>query len=322
LVLVAEGLDSRPLIRVAATRPLRVLVVDDQEVVRNGLRWLLNRVDWVEQCVAVASVPETQGFDVTLVGVGLAGACGQLTGRVGLLSGRWDHVSMRAARALGASGVIDTDLPARELLRAVHALAAGREVEPAPVAPGEIRFIPREREILRLVEAGLTNAEIGAAMFLAPGTIKHHMLEIFEKLGAPNRAGAVHAARRLSVLTDPAPLMADPNRSVRVLVIDPRDVHRTGTLLALQRLPWVEACAGARTAAVSRHEDNPVGVTVDRVREAGTDLTASDLLIDVSSSWEPGDEVEVSASYPYQIKVLGVTIKKGRMHSTTTERVE
>ena len=80
--------------------------------------------------------------------------------------------------------------------------------------------------------------------------------------------------------------------------------------------------AGARTAAVSRHEDNPVGVTVDRVREAGTDLTASDLLIDVSSSWEPGDEVEVSASYPYQIKVLGVTIKKGRMHSTTTERVE
>jgi len=79
--------------------------------------------------------------------------------------------------------------------------------------------------------------------------------------------------------------------------------------------------AGARTAAVSSHEDDPEGVTVDRVRKAATDLKAADLLIDVNSSWEPGDEVEVSASYPYSIKVLGVTIKSGRMHSTTTERV-
>src|SRR5918995_4602555 len=127
-MLVAEGLKSRPVIRAAATRPLRVLVVDDHEVVRNGLRWLLTRVSWVEQCVAVGSLPATQDFDVTLVGVALAGE--RLPGRVGLLTGRWDLVTMRSARALGASGVIDTDLPARELLRAVHALASGREVEP------------------------------------------------------------------------------------------------------------------------------------------------------------------------------------------------
>ncbi len=80
--------------------------------------------------------------------------------------------------------------------------------------------------------------------------------------------------------------------------------------------------AGARTATVSRHEEDPVAVTVERVREAATDLNEDDLLIEVESSWEPGEQVKVAASYPYSIKVLGVTIKSGRMNSATTERVE
>ena len=259
-MLVAEGLESRPVIRVAATRPLRVLVVDDHEVARNGLRWLLTRVDWVEHCAVARDAQEallsarSLPFDVALVDVGLGLAlCERLSagGRVALLTSRWDEVSMRTARAAGAAGVIEKDRPARELLRAVHTLACGGIVEPAPAVPGEVRFIPREREILRLVGAGLTNAQIGAAMYLAPGTIKHHMLEIYEKLGAPNRAAAVHAARRLGVLADPDSLTPapEPHAPLRVLVIDPRDVHRTGVLLALQRLPWVEACAGARTEA-------------------------------------------------------------------------
>jgi TadE-like protein len=80
--------------------------------------------------------------------------------------------------------------------------------------------------------------------------------------------------------------------------------------------------AGARTAAVSRHEDDPVGVTVERVRTAGADLHQPDLQVTVTSSWLGGEEVKVSASYPYAIKLLGKTIKSGRMTSTTTERVE
>jgi Flp pilus assembly protein TadG len=80
--------------------------------------------------------------------------------------------------------------------------------------------------------------------------------------------------------------------------------------------------AGSRKAAVSRHEEDPVGVTVERVRTAGADLTQSDLQISVDSSWLAGEEVTVSASYPYTIKLLGKTIKSGRMTSTTTERVE
>jgi Flp pilus assembly protein TadG len=80
--------------------------------------------------------------------------------------------------------------------------------------------------------------------------------------------------------------------------------------------------AGARKAAVSRHQPDPVAVTVDAVETAATDLKAADLQINVTSSWEAGDEVEVTASYPYSIKLMGMTIKSGRMNSTTTERVE
>lgn len=80
--------------------------------------------------------------------------------------------------------------------------------------------------------------------------------------------------------------------------------------------------AGARKAAVSRHDPDPVGVTVDAVKTAATDLKEADLQINVASSWDAGDEVEVTASYPYSIKLMGMTIKSGRMNSTTTERVE
>jgi DNA-binding NarL/FixJ family response regulator len=260
LVLVAEGLNSRPLIRVAATRRLRILVVEDHEVVRNGLRWLLTRVPWVDRCVVAGNVEDALmlaravPFDLALVDVDLGlGACerlGTVPGlRVALLTSRWDLVPARTARSAGAVGVIEQELDAHSLLKAVRNLASGgvHEVEPAEGGP---RFIPREREILRHVGAGLTNAEIGRTMFLAPGTIKHHMLGLYEKLGAPNRAAAVHAARRLGILADhqelpPAP---EPCAPLRVLIADSRDVRRAGALLALHGRPWVEACRGARTA--------------------------------------------------------------------------
>lgn len=80
--------------------------------------------------------------------------------------------------------------------------------------------------------------------------------------------------------------------------------------------------AGARKGAVARHLSDPVGETEDAVRNAATDLDSADLQIGVTSTWQPGEEVEVTASYPYAIKLMGITIKSGRMNSTTTERVE
>ena len=142
---------------------------------------------------------------------------------------------MRVARAAGARGAIAKELPARELLAAVYELAGGGACEPEPAPPGEVRFAPREREILRLVSAGLTNAEIGASLYLAPGTIKHHMLGLYDKLGAPNRAAAVHTARRLGILADGRRAVPRAGHEpVRVLVADPVDVRRAGVLLALQ----------------------------------------------------------------------------------------
>ncbi|HEV2712023.1 MAG TPA: TadE/TadG family type IV pilus assembly protein [Gaiellaceae bacterium] len=80
--------------------------------------------------------------------------------------------------------------------------------------------------------------------------------------------------------------------------------------------------AGARKGAVSRHEKDPAAVTVDAVKAAATDLKPANLAVTVESTWEAGDEVKVSASYPYQIKLLGVSVKEGFIHSATTERVE
>jgi DNA-binding NarL/FixJ family response regulator len=244
-VLVAEG---------TRTRHARVLVVDGNETLGHGLRWLLTRVPWVERCV-VRDEP-APGFDLALVDIGLGlQMCERIaaTGaRTALLASRWDDVPLRTARAAGAHGVIAREAPGRDILAAVRDLARGGTPEVTPAGAGAVRVTLREREILRLVGAGLTNAEIGAAMFLAPGTVKHHMLGIYDKLGARNRAGAVHAARRLGIVAEAHEPFVEPAGPLRVLVADPFDVRRAGVLLGLHGRPWVAACAGARTLEDAR----------------------------------------------------------------------
>lgn len=82
--------------------------------------------------------------------------------------------------------------------------------------------------------------------------------------------------------------------------------------------------AGARKAAVGRHLADPPGAAVTAVRNAATDLNQSNLNVSVtvSPSWSAGAEATVSADYPYQISLLGLVVRSGRMHSTTKERVE
>jgi Flp pilus assembly protein TadG len=81
--------------------------------------------------------------------------------------------------------------------------------------------------------------------------------------------------------------------------------------------------AGARRAAVSRQASNPSAATVDAVRRSWS--PDPDPKLDVpppTSSWQPGADVTVTATYPYSINLLGVVVKSGRLSSTTTERVE
>jgi Flp pilus assembly protein TadG len=80
--------------------------------------------------------------------------------------------------------------------------------------------------------------------------------------------------------------------------------------------------AGARKGAVARRLSNPEAAVTTSVRNAATDLKSSDLQITVNSTWAQGSDVTVTATYPYSINLLGVVVKSGRLHSSTTERVE
>ena len=84
------------------------------------------------------------------------------------------------------------------------------------------------------------------------------------------------------------------------------------------------ARAGARTAAVSRQESNPVATTEAKVRGAAADLDQAKLtvLVGASPGWEHGADVTVEAQYPYEISLLGLVVASGQLKSQTTERVE
>jgi Flp pilus assembly protein TadG len=80
--------------------------------------------------------------------------------------------------------------------------------------------------------------------------------------------------------------------------------------------------AGARKAAVSRHMTSRHSIVEAAVRASAQGIDDGDLDVKVSTSWEPASDVEVSASYPYSINVMGLVVASGRIESTTTERVE
>lgn len=79
---------------------------------------------------------------------------------------------------------------------------------------------------------------------------------------------------------------------------------------------------GARKAATSRHEANPVGVTVAKVQSSASGLDLAKLSVSVTGTWAHGEDVTVAASYPYSVNLLGVVVASGDLESETTERVE
>ena len=79
---------------------------------------------------------------------------------------------------------------------------------------------------------------------------------------------------------------------------------------------------GSRKAAVSREVPDPVGKTKSAVQAAAPNLNLPSDDIDVVSPWTPGSDVTVTATYPYSLKLYGVSIMSGSLSSSTTERVE
>ncbi len=200
----------------AADRKLRVLVVDDHDVVHWGFRVLLGEQPWVERCLAARTGDEALRLlpslrpDVALVDLFLAGESGadvcdsirkaSPSTRVLLISGA-GRMSPAAARAAGASGFVSKDWDAREVARAVRMVGCGMTVfEPTSEQPAPM-LSEREREVLDLIAAGSTNREIAEQLFLSPHTVKEHTSAVYRKLQARNRAEAVQRAQRIGLLS-------------------------------------------------------------------------------------------------------------------------
>jgi DNA-binding NarL/FixJ family response regulator len=202
--------------RGSADRKLRVLVVDDHDVVHWGFRVLLGEQPWVERCLAARTGAEALALvptlrpDVALVDLFLAGESGadvcdsirkaSPSTRVLLISGA-GRMSPAAARAAGASGFVSKDWEAREVARAVRMVGLGMTVfEPTAEQPTPM-LSEREREVLDLIAAGSTNREIAEELFLSPHTVKEHTSAVYRKLQARNRAEAVQRAQRIGLLS-------------------------------------------------------------------------------------------------------------------------
>jgi DNA-binding NarL/FixJ family response regulator len=194
---------------------VRVLVVDDHEVVRWGFRLLLGGQRWVERCLGAESPDEAVALarryepHVALVDLFLGGASGAEVvarlreawpaTRVLLISGA-GRISERTARAAGAAGFVLKDQPARDICAAVLAVARGGTAFPAEAEPAvEGLLTPREREVLALLAAGATNPEIAKQLLLSPHTVKEHTSVLYRKLGVRNRAEAARRAQELGL---------------------------------------------------------------------------------------------------------------------------
>jgi len=195
---------------------LRVLVVDDHDVVHWGFRLMLGELDWVERCLSARTGDEALDLtrryspDIALVDLFLGeesgpDVCERLRGarpelRVLLISGA-GRISVATARACGASGFVPKDWPAADIARAVRMVAQGNALfEPAPAPLAQLVLTSREREVLERVAGGATNREIAAALHLSPHTVKEHTGALYRKLEVRNRAEAVQRAQRLGLL--------------------------------------------------------------------------------------------------------------------------
>lgn len=205
--------------------PIRLLLVDDQDLVRLGLRRILRRRDGFEvvgECAdgdevtaAVAgAAPDVVLMDLRMKRVSGMEATRRLTASpdappvLVLTTFRDDDLLSEALRA-GASGFVLKDSPAEELIRAVRLVAAGeavldpavtgrvletyRTTAPTAVAPsGEAsRLTSREADVLALVGRGLSNDDIAAELVISIVTVKSHIGSIFTKLDVRNRAEAI-----------------------------------------------------------------------------------------------------------------------------------
>jgi DNA-binding NarL/FixJ family response regulator len=204
---------------------VRIVVADDHPVVRDGIVGMVSSDPDVEVVAEAADGAEVVRLvraldpDVVLMDLRMPGTDGvsaiRELGRLGhparvvvLTTYDADSDVLPAIEA-GATGYLLKDATRDELLRAVHAAAAGHAVLAPSVATrlvGRVRapeaslLTPRELEVLALVADGATNRAAGERLHLSEATVKTHLLSIYAKLGVGDRAAAVAAGFRRGLL--------------------------------------------------------------------------------------------------------------------------
>ena len=215
--------------------PIRVLIADDQRVVREGLSMLVGLIDGVEVVgaasdgaealqLAEAHHPDVVLMDLRMPGVDGIAATTDLrervpAARVLVLTTYAEQDAIVPALQAGARGYLTKDASAEQIEAAIRAVHAGQtHLDPAvqerlvaaiisrsppqdpaaPAGPGGQQppdgLTARETEVLSLLAAGLSNAEIAQRLYLSHATVKTHINRIFAKTGARDRAQAVRYA--------------------------------------------------------------------------------------------------------------------------------
>ena len=186
----------------------RVAIVDDHPVVREGLVAALDGKGGIEVAGVFGSAEEALAsrmsaevviLDLELPGLPGLDAIARFDAPVLVLTAYAADEDIDRALAAGAKGYLLKGAPLDDIERAIAAVARGESVlDPritARVLAPRQRLTPREREVLRLLAAGKSNKEIGAALRISERTAKFHVTAILNKLGAENRAQAVAVAK-------------------------------------------------------------------------------------------------------------------------------
>jgi len=204
---------------------LRVLIADDDDLMRAGLRAVLSSDETISVIGEAADGREAAGGtralkpDVVLMDVRMPGMDGIAATReiiaaapdtrVLILTTFEDDDYVFGALSVGASGFLLKRTQPEQLLAAIHTIAAGESLlspsvtrtvinrmasqpQPDPASSRRLRLLtPRERDVLELVARGLSNTEIAAALFVEESTVKTHLKRILAKLNLRDRVQAV-----------------------------------------------------------------------------------------------------------------------------------